>query len=99
MIYPKLSEWIEKIPMKVGKIVSIVLIVFMIINMGISALALARYTERNTIEISSESEETYVNAVSDSTTNTAGSFKFWLDKHFPDERMERIYPNAKIVED
>jgi hypothetical protein len=21
-----------------------------------------------------------------------------LDEHFPDERMERIYPNAKIVE-
>ena len=99
MIYPKLSEWIEKIPLKVGKIVSIVLIVFMIFNMGISALALARYTERNTLEISSESEEAYANAVNDSTTNTTESFKFWLDKHFPDARMERIYPNAKIVED
>ena len=23
----------------------------------------------------------------------------FLDAHFPDERMERIYPNAKIVEE
>lgn len=22
----------------------------------------------------------------------------FLDDHFPDERMERIYPNAKVVE-
>ena len=99
MLYPKLSEWIEKIPMKIGKIVSNVLILFMIFNMGISALALARYTERNTSEAVTEANEAYTTVVNDSTPNATGSFKFWLDKHFPDERMERIYPNAKIVED
>ncbi len=98
MIYPKLSAWIEKIPMKVGKIVFNILIIFMVFNMGISALALARYTERNTIENETETTEMYVSTGVDSEKNWKSSLIFFLDKHFPDERMEKIYPNAKIVE-
>ena len=61
-----------------------ILIVFMIANMLISALALARYTERNDTSYSVE------------TTELNGWQKF-LDENYPDARMERIYPNAKMV--
>ena len=84
-IYPKLSGWIEKIPKKTGTIICNVLIVFMIANMLVSALALARYTERNDASYSVE------------TTELNGLQRF-LDDHYPDARMERIYPNAKMVD-
>ena len=84
-IYPKLSDWIEKIPKKTGTIICNILIVFMIANMLISALALARYTERNDVSYSVE------------TTELNGLQKF-LDERYPDARMERIYPNAKMVD-
>ena len=45
--YPAFSRWIEKIPRRAGKPVTWVLLVFMAVNMGVSALALARYVERN----------------------------------------------------
>lgn len=48
LCYPRLSGLIEKIPMRVGKPLTWVLIVFMVINMLISALALGRYTQRHT---------------------------------------------------
>ncbi|MEJ8734364.1 putative ABC transporter permease [Mediterraneibacter sp. ICN-202921] len=79
-IYPKLSQWIEKLPMKMGKVLSICMIAFMSVNIVISALALDRYTERQT----AESAET---AVSD-----------FFDEHFPDDRMEKIYPNIILTE-
>lgn len=85
IIYPKLSSWIEKIPKKPGTIICNFLIVFMIANMLISALALARYTERNDASYSVE------------TTELNGLQQF-LDEHYPDARMERIYPNAKMVD-
>ena len=39
-----------------------------------------------------------------SVRNTTGAeastgLDMFMDEHFPDERMERIYPNAIIVED
>lgn len=45
-VYPILSKIIEKIPMKMGKIASWILIVFMICNMLVSAMALIRHEER-----------------------------------------------------
>lgn len=84
LIYPKLSAWIETIPKRPGTILCNILIVFMIANMLISALALARYTGRNDASYSAE------------TTELNGLQQF-LDEHYPDARMERIYPNAKMV--
>ena len=79
VIYPFLSGLIEKLPKKTGKILTWVMVVFMIFNMAISGLALDRYNQRQT----------------GTTKDTAvGEF---LDEHFPDERMDRIYPNAKTV--
>lgn len=85
LIYPALSRRIEKIPKRFGTILFNCLIVFMLINMVISSLALARYTARHTAE--PPAAEAEISALED-----------FLDRHFDDERMERIYPNAKIVD-
>lgn len=81
LLYPRLSTWIEKIPMKAGKSICTVMLVFMIFDCLLSAMALARYTERNTTGKQAQNE-----------------VESFLDEHFGDERMERIYPNAKIVD-
>lgn len=82
VIYPVLSRWIEKIPKRFGKVFFNILIVFMLINMAVSSLALARYTERH----STEAPETELSPLED-----------FLDRHYDDERIERTYPNAKPV--
>lgn len=79
-IYPPLSDLIERIPVKAGKILCWLMIVFMSVNIVISAMALDRYTRRNEGAV------------------PANSADLFLDEHFPDERMERIYPNAVIVD-
>ena len=83
LIYPRLSRLIEKIPVKAGKIICNCMLVFMVCNCLISAMALSRYTQRNT-----------KGALESSFGQEIDEF---LDGHFTDERMERIYPNAKIV--
>lgn len=45
-LYGKISGWIEKIPMKAGKILTWILVVFMTFNMLVSAMALGRYEQR-----------------------------------------------------
>lgn len=44
--YPRLSRLIEKIPKKIGTILTWILFVYMIFNMGISALAVWRQAQR-----------------------------------------------------
>lgn len=48
ILYPKFSGWIEKIPVKVGKIITPIAVILMIINILISGMALARYSDRIT---------------------------------------------------
>lgn len=79
IIYPKLSDLIEKIPKKTGTILSWCFIVFMTINIIISGLAIQRYSERQNGQI-----------------NVQNPVEEFLDQHYPNERMERIYPNAKF---
>ena len=79
-LYPRLSAWIERIPIRWGKAGTWVLIVFMVCNIIISALALDRYTQRS---------------AGDAPQTALGLF---LDRHYPDQRIERVYPNAKIVD-
>lgn len=86
LIYPPLSRWIEKLPRKFGTVFFNCMIVFMIFNVIISSLALSRYTERHTTE------------ATETVSEEISSLDSFLDRHFPDERMERIYPNAKIVD-
>lgn len=102
LIYPLLSGLIEKIPPKTGKIVCNCMIVFMIFNMILSSLALARYTERNTM-LSADGMPTGIQNTSPDEEVPASALavtplEAFLDSRFPDERMERIYPNAKLVE-
>ena len=80
LFYPFFAKWIERIPMKIGKILSYIFVIFMIVNIIISTGALARYSDR------AQGKESQ-NAVDE-----------WLDSHFDDKRMERIYPNAKMTE-
>lgn len=87
LLYPRLSCLIEKLPKRFGTILCNFLIVFMVFNMAISAAALARYTDRNTQKPAAEQN----------VSQAAQAVNSFLDSHFPDERMERIYPNAKIV--
>ena len=46
VLYPRLSRLIERIPMKAGKVLTWVIVVFMVFNMASSALALGRYQQR-----------------------------------------------------
>lgn len=80
VFYPHLSDWIEKIPVRTGKILCNLMILFMLFNMGISAMALGRYTQRQADGAAPEGIEVF------------------LDEHYPDKRIERIYPNLKIVD-
>ena len=75
-LYPILSGWIEKLPMRAGRILLNALIVFMVFNMAVSALAFSRYVERH--------DGAAASSVMDEL----------MDDRFPDERIERIYPNA-----
>ena len=79
MIYPFLSKHIERIPKKWGVIGCNLLLLFMVVNMAVSAFALERYARRQ------------------EHPTPAWAVDVILDEHFPDERMERVYPNAKIV--
>lgn len=79
LVYPFLSGLIEKVPKKTGTVLSWLFVVFMVFNMAVSALALARYSER---------------AAGVPAQNVVEQF---LDDHYDDERMERVYPNAKLT--
>ena len=78
LFYPFLSKLIEKVPIKAGTVLSWIFVVFMVFNMAISGLALARYSNR---------------AAGNPADNAIEHF---LDEHYTDERMEIIYPNAKM---
>lgn len=79
-LYPFFSGLIEKIPKKAGTVITWVMLVFMVFDIGLSALAMNRYTVRQT--------GTGIETFADD----------FLDEHFPDERMKRIYPNAILVD-
>lgn len=50
-IYPYLSKWIERIPNKIGKIMTNILVVFMVIDLIVTGCAMMRYNARvNNIE-------------------------------------------------
>ena len=79
ILYPRVSRLIEKIPVKPGKIITWLLLIFMLADGVVSSAALARYNTRsNGIEASN-------------------SFESWVDEHFDDARMAKIYPKAKQV--
>lgn len=78
MLYPHVSRWIEKVPKKIGNWLTCLALIFMIVNVLLSGLALSRYSER---------------ALGQEPDNV---LERWMDERFPDERMDLIYPSAKI---
>ena len=46
-LYPVFSRWIEKIPVKIGKILTWILVVFFVVDMAVSSLALIRSNQRS----------------------------------------------------
>ena len=46
-LYPRISRWIEKIHPRIGRFITWCLIVFMCVNMAVSAMALLRHKERS----------------------------------------------------
>jgi len=60
LIYPKMSHLIEKLPALQGKIITWVLIAFMICNALLSAMALVRYTQRQDGVIASNTVEEFL---------------------------------------
>ena len=79
--YPFLSRWIERIPNRVGKILTWVLVVFLVLDMLISSLAVRRWTNR---------------ILGEPPANAASAL---LDRLYPDDMMEWIYPNMAVVEE
>lgn len=76
-IYPEMSRLIDKIVRKTGRILTGVLLVFMVCNICVSMMALVRYDTR---AHGKKAEYGWERA---------------MDEHFGNERMKRIYPNAK----
>lgn len=75
IIYPFLSNLIEKIPMNMGNSLTIILIIFMIFNVCISIMACLRQSER-------------LNGL-----DASNGVEVFLDKHYPDERLNAIFEN------
>jgi len=78
--YPLVAKGMNKLKTHIRPWMTAALAVFMAVNMGVSALAMARYDART------------------SGVEAETPLAVFLDAHFDNARMERIYPNAKKVE-
>ncbi len=74
-LYPRFAKLILKIPNRVGKPVTWVLLVFMVVNTAVSGLAVLRWSERI------------------GGKEAANAYEEWMDRHFSDERLKKIYAN------
>ena len=77
VIYPPLSKLIEKLPIRIGNILSVLLIIFLLVDCAISITACLRQTERS------------------KGIDPSNKVEIFLDKHFPDEKLNAIFENAK----
>ena len=80
-IYPRMAKWILKIPNKVGKPLTWVLLVFMVCNSVMTLFTSLRWTARR------------------EGIEPRNAFEAYLDEHYPDERMQKIFANAEFTED
>lgn len=76
LFYPPISALIERIPRRAGTVLTWGLCLFMIANVAVSSLALARYTARV------------------AGTPPQNQLQVYLDEHYDDARMKKIYPMA-----
>lgn len=75
--YPLVAKGMDLVRRHVKPWMTILLAIFMAVNMSLSGLALARYNSRT-----------------DGITPRT-QLEVFLDEHFDNARMERVYPNAK----
>ena len=75
--YPLVAKGMDKLRRHIKPWMTVLLAVFMAVNMTLSGLALARYDSRT------------------SGIPAQNSVEAFLDAHFDNARMERVYPNAK----
>ena len=80
-IYPRMAKWILKIPNKVGKPLTWVLLVFMVFNSVMTLFTSLRWTARR------------------EGVEPRNAFEAYLDEHYPDGRMQKIFANAEFTED
>ena len=80
-IYPRMAKCILKIPNKVGKPLTWVLLVFMVFNSVMTLFTSLRWTARR------------------EGVEPRNAFEAYLDEHYPDERMQKIFANAEFTED
>lgn len=80
-IYPRMAKWILKIPNKIGKPLTWVLLVFMVFNSVMTLFTSLRWTARR------------------EGIEPRNAFEAYLDEHYPDERMQKIFANAEFTED
>lgn len=80
-IYPRMAKWILKIPNKVGKPLTWVLLAFMVFNSVMTLFTSLRWTARR------------------EGVEPRNAFEAYLDEHYPDERMQKIFANAEFTED
>lgn len=80
-IYPRMAKWILKIPNKVGKPLTWVLLVFMVFNSVMTLFTSLRWTARR------------------EGVEPRNAFEAYLDEHYPDERMQKIFANAEFTKD
>lgn len=79
-VYPRMARQILKIPNKIGKSLTMVLLAFMIFNSCMSGIMVYRWSNR-------------INNLPPAT-----SIGEYADVHYPNERMEKLFPNLKFVE-
>ena len=75
ILFPLLMRIVDWIPRKPGKILAMLLAVFFVFNVAISAASVYRWSER---------------VAGIPAKNAVAVF---LDKHYPDSRMQTVYPN------
>ena len=77
-LYPKMSKIIEKIPPVTGKLLTWLLIILMSLDIGVSSLALSRYTSRK----NGEPAQTSIDQFLDNTYNDQ-----FIEKIYPNMTM------------
>ena len=80
-LYPICSRWILKIPNRVGKILTWIILAFFILDTAITGFAMIRWVERR------------------KDIPAANAFDQFIDTHYSNERMERVFPNMVFSDD
>lgn len=80
-LYPLLSVFILKIPNRLGKVLTWLLLAFFIFNIIASGFVMVRWTLRT------------------EDKSADGAIFRYIDEHYPDERMQKLFPNWVFSEE